>query len=74
MLKAAGVDKWTEYSGITINGEVVSHDFIKIVFGKFPDLLLFRFSKQPIASFSPDVGIGLTRRSKYDAIDMLVRK
>ena len=33
------------------------HDFIKIVFGKFPDLLLFRFSKQPILSFSHNVGI-----------------
>ena len=37
--------------------EVFSLDFIKIVFGKFPDLLLFWFSKQTISSFSFDVGI-----------------
>ena len=37
--------------------KLFSHDFIKIAFGKFPDLLLFQFSIQPISSFSPDIGI-----------------
>ena len=39
--------------------EMFSLDFTKIVFCKFPDLLLFRFSKQPISLFSPDAEIDL---------------
>ena len=34
--------------------KVLLHKFIRIVFGKFPDLLLFRISTKPISSFSPD--------------------